>query len=232
MSGPAPFEPEWKTRRERIDPVLRSLGWIITPFKENIDTASLTHHAVTELETSNGPADYTFFVDGQPLGIVEAKKVTLGPQNVLTQAERYSCGLATSPFDFRGFRVPFLYSTNGEVFWFQDVRNPLNRSRQIVRFHTPAALAEMMARDFEGACQALLTAPNDHHWLRPYQKEANAAVEKAIADRKRQMLLAMATGTGKTFTLVNQVDSTGSFAVAIVPRRAYRTHGSFRDRQV
>src|SRR5262249_51974378 len=39
----------------------------------------------------------------------------------------------------------------------------------------------------------------------PYQRDANAAVEKAIADRKRQMLVAMATGTGKTFTTVNQV---------------------------
>src|SRR5207253_2786674 len=39
----------------------------------------------------------------------------------------------------------------------------------------------------------------------PYQIDANAAVEKAIAERKRQMLVAMATGTGKTFTTVNQV---------------------------
>ena len=47
--------------------------------------------------------------------------------------------------------------------------------------------------------------PNDHPLLRPYQFEANTGVEQAIADRKRQMLLAMATGTGKTFTMVNQV---------------------------
>ena len=47
--------------------------------------------------------------------------------------------------------------------------------------------------------------PNNHPLLRPYQFEANTGVEQAIADRKRQMLLAMATGTGKTFTMVNQV---------------------------
>ncbi len=41
--------------------------------------------------------------------------------------------------------------------------------------------------------------------MRPYQKEANAAVEKAIAERKRNLLVAMATGCGKTFTLVNQI---------------------------
>ena len=39
----------------------------------------------------------------------------------------------------------------------------------------------------------------------PYQKEANDAIEQVIAKRKRQMLVAMATGTGKTFTLVNEI---------------------------
>ena len=37
--------------------------------------------------------------------LVEAKKLSLGPQNVLSQAERYSRGLMISPLDFRGFRV-------------------------------------------------------------------------------------------------------------------------------
>ena len=41
--------------------------------------------------------------------------------------------------------------------------------------------------------------------LRPYQIEASQAMEQAISRQKRQMLVAMATGTGKTFTLVNQV---------------------------
>jgi type I restriction enzyme R subunit len=38
-----------------------------------------------------------------------------------------------------------------------------------------------------------------------YQREANDAIEKAISERKRAMLVAMATGTGKTFTLVNEI---------------------------
>ena len=49
-------------------------------------------------------------------------------QEALTQAERYSGGLTPSAFDFNGFQVPFLYSTNGEVIWHHDVRHPLNRS--------------------------------------------------------------------------------------------------------
>src|SRR5262249_7007323 len=158
---------------------------------------------VTAYPTASGPADYALFVGGRPLGIVEAKKVTLGPQNALTQAERYSGGVGDSPF---GCRVPFLYSTNGEVLWFHDGRHPLNRSRCIAAFHTPAALQEMLARDFDAACSWFAATPNRHPPLRPYQAEANAAVERAIAGRKRQMLVAMATGTGKTFTLVNHAD--------------------------
>ena len=144
-------------------------------------------------------------VNGQIIGVVEAKKLTLGPQNVLIQAERYSKGLAKSPFNFRSFHVPFLYSTNGEVIWYHDIRHKLNRSREIFGFHTPDALLELIARDFETDYQKLFATPNDHERIRDYQKEANTEIEKAIAERKRQMLVAMATGTGKTFTMVNEV---------------------------
>jgi type I restriction enzyme R subunit len=120
------------------------------------------------------------------------------------QAERYARGLRSSPYNFAGLRAPFLYATNGEVIWFHDVRQPLNRSRRVADFHTPAALRELLERDIEAASAELLATPNEHAVVRPYQREANTAVERAIADHKRHMLVAMATGTGKTFTLVNQ----------------------------
>jgi len=81
----------------------------------------------------------------------------------------------------------------------------LNRSHQVDAFHTPEAFREYLARDTEAATDAPFSRPNDHPRLRPYQREANAAIEEAIANRKRQMLVAMATGTGKTFTMVNEV---------------------------
>src|SRR5262245_49805124 len=122
---PAPdHEPEAVTRSERIDPQLTARGWSITPFVAGQPLPAPAAHAVTEYETVNGPADYALTVGGQILGVVEAKKLTLGPAGVLTQAERYSRGVADSPFNFRGFRVPFLYSTNGEVLYFHDIRDP------------------------------------------------------------------------------------------------------------
>src|SRR5437868_1033733 len=222
---PAHEESEYRNRRKRIDPVLKATGWQVVAFDPAIPLDQYTHHAVTEYPTDNGPADYALFVAGRPLGILEAKKLTLGPQNVLSQAERYSRGVAHSTFNFSGYRVPFLYSTNGEVLWFQDARHRLNCSRRVTRYHTPAALEELLGRDFDSACAALAGLANGQPKLRPYQRDANAAVEQAIALRKRQMLVAMATGTGKTFTLVNQIyrlmkSGVGRRILFLVDRRA------------
>ena len=79
--------------------------------------------------------------------------------------------------------------------------------------------------------------PNAHWWLRPYQIEANTAIEQAIAGRRPQMLVAMATGTGKTVTMVNQAyrlmkSGVGRRILFLVDRRALaaqavRTFASF-----
>jgi len=219
------MESERQTRRKRIDPLLKSLGWKIVAFDEAQPLGDLSNCAIEEYPTDNGPADYALCVNGEIIGVVEAKKITLGPQNVLTQAQRYSRGFSVSRLNFDGLRIPFLYSTNGAVIWFHDVRHTHSRSRKISHFHTPAALREMMERDFQASCTWFQNNPNQHARLRPYQIEANDAIEKAIGDRKRKMLVAMATGTGKTFTLVNEVyrlmkSRVGQRILFLVDRRA------------
>ena len=129
------MEAEWKTRKTRIDPRLDRAGW------ESGAPRSGPHRR-EEHPTDHGPADYTLCAGDRVLGVVEAKKVTIGPQNVLTQAERYAAGLSSNPFHFDGLHVPFLYATNGELIWFHDVRHPMNRSRKVAGFHTPAALQD------------------------------------------------------------------------------------------
>jgi type I restriction enzyme, R subunit len=217
---PGETETERKTRKKRIDPKLDAAGWELAKAGSKANA-----YRTEEEETDNGPADYALWLHREVVGIVEAKKVTLGPQNVLSQAERYARGLRKPAFDFQGLGCPFLYSTNGEVLWFHDVRHALNRSREISGFHTPAALGELLSRDFDAACGKLLSLPHDNARLRDYQHAANEAVEKAIAERKRALLVAMATGTGKTYTLVNQVHRLMKSGVAkrvlfLVDRRA------------
>ncbi|QSV44608.1 type I restriction-modification enzyme R subunit C-terminal domain-containing protein [Geobacter benzoatilyticus] len=201
----SPANSEWLTRRTLVDPQLSAAGWRVVPFDSAKPLSELDCSAIVEYPTDNGPSDYALCVAGRILGIVEAKKLSLGPQNVLTQAERYSRGISSNPLRFGSYHVPFLYSTNGEAIWHHDIRHEFNRSRPVAAFHSPAALQEKLQSDFGAACRALLALPNDHTRLRDYQIECNGEIEKAIDQRKRHMLVAMATGTGKTFTMVNEV---------------------------
>ncbi len=194
---------EHRTRKQYIDKLLINSKWgPITAFEEgkNYDNGS-----VEEYPTQTGPCDYALFCKTRPLAAVEGKKVSVGPQNVLQQAQRYARGFQKSPFTFGEYHLPFIYSTNGKVIWFQDLRHPLNRSREITAIHTPNALEELLSKDEDTAKAWLRNNAIDNPVLRPYQKEAIAAIEQAIADRKRNMLVAMATGSGKTFTIINLI---------------------------
>jgi type I restriction enzyme R subunit len=195
-------ESEWLTRKSRIDPKLVLSGWPTARYQGRVpDSGSL---AVEEFPTAHGPADYALCAGGRVVAAVEAKKVTRGPQGVLTQAERYSRGIDARPRYQGEFGVPFLYSTNGEEIWFADVRHTANRSRRVSGFHTPAALAELGERDLDAELKRLASMP-PHEIVRPYQLEAHQAIERAIAERKRKMLVAMATGTGKTLMTVSEI---------------------------
>jgi type I restriction enzyme R subunit len=237
MPHATPSNSEWLTRKLLIDGKLKAAGWRAVPFVPEKPLASYEKCAIEEFPTANGPADYALCLGGQIVAILEAKKLTLGPQNVLSQAERYSKGIQQPGLQTGPFGVPLLYSTNGEVIWHHDVRNPMNRSRQIAQFHTPEAISEILSFDLDTAIARLRSIPNKSTKLRPYQFEANEAIEQAIADRKRAMLVAMATGTGKTYTMVNEIyrlmkSGTARRVLFLVDRRALaaqavRAFGSF-----
>jgi type I restriction enzyme R subunit len=194
---------EKRTRKQRIDHALCSSGWApVIPFQSPVQVNCA---AVEEYPTTNGPSDYVLFSNGRPIAIVEAKKLAVGPQNVLQQAQRYAQGIQNTSFNFSGFHIPFIYSTNGEVIWFQDLRHANSRSRRLAAFHTPAALEAMLARDTIAAEDWLCSTTVDHPWLRPYQREAIHSMEQAMLAGKRAMLVAMATGTGKTLTAINLI---------------------------
>lgn len=198
------MESESKTRKQRIDPRLTAAGWSVTPFDSSMVTGVPVDKAVEEWPTDVGPADYVLCDEHAVRGVVEAKKLTVGAQGILPQAQRYARAIRTDQVWLGEFGVPFLYSTSGEETWFHDVRRPQNRSRKVATFHTPNALRELLERDSDAEFAKLRTIPLNPR-LRPYQVEANTAIEQTIADGKRKMLVTMATGTGKTLMTVNEI---------------------------
>ncbi len=146
-------ESESTTRKKRIDEKLKSsiLNWVIIHNSKVNDYTKLSNHAVEEYPTETGPADYALFVDGKLLGIIEAKKISVGAGNVLEQAKRYAKGVPNTVGEWRDYRVPFLYSTNGELIFHLDVRKEDNISYRLIDFHSPQALLDKYNRNNEKA---------------------------------------------------------------------------------
>ena len=88
--------PEEKARL-LIDARLEQSGWDIQDWKKVNPTASLGV-AVREFPTSTGPVDYALFIDGKPVGVIEAKKDELGEN--ITVVESQSGRYASSTFKY------------------------------------------------------------------------------------------------------------------------------------
>ena len=89
------MEPE-EEAREIIDDLLTKAGWIIQDYKEldlSKSEGDKNGIAVREYQTSSGPVDYALFVNRNPVGVVEAKKVGYSLLGVTEQSEKYLKGL-------------------------------------------------------------------------------------------------------------------------------------------
>jgi type I restriction enzyme, R subunit len=206
-----------------IDQQLRSVGWdadtINLRYSKGSRPAKGKNQAIAEWPTETGPADYVLFAGLVPVATVEAKRKNKDVSAFLKQAKRYSQGFELlgdmqSPGGPWGhYQIPFSYSSNGRPYlkqlatksgtWFCDIRRPSNLGHALDGWHTPEGLVELLKRDEAKADAGLKEEPFNYGFpLRPYQRAAIQAVEAGIAAGQRSMLLAMATGTGKTKTCV------------------------------
>jgi len=205
--------------RALIDQQLRDRGW-------EVDTAALRYSAgvrpakgrdmaIAEWPTASGPADYALFAGTLLVGVVEAKRRRKNVSAAIDQAERYSAGIKDSAdFALAGgpwgdHKVPFVFAANGRSYlkqietasgiWFRDTRRAANHRRALVDWPTPDGLSGLLEVDQDAADAALKAQPFEFGFpLRHYQESAIRAVEKALSAQQRAMLVAMATGTGKT----------------------------------
>ena len=88
------MKPEEKSRLI-IDKKLIESGWVIQDVKTLNLSASLGV-AVREFPTSTGPVDYALFIEGVPVGVIEAKKTDEGEN--ITAVEGQSSRYANSTF--------------------------------------------------------------------------------------------------------------------------------------
>ncbi|MEN4635549.1 type I restriction-modification system endonuclease [Pantoea agglomerans] len=111
------------------------------------------------------------------------------------------------------FKIPFCYSTNGREYraamktksgiWYRDVRHTTNMSKALPEWHRPEELSDMLGSDAQMQNPWFANNPGmSELGLRYYQEDAVRAVENAIVNGQQEILLAMATGTGKTRTAI------------------------------
>lgn len=119
--------------RDEIDRLLIGAGWIVQS-KDEIDINAEQGVAVREYQTDIGPADYVLFVDGKPVGIVEAKRADKGYQ--LTTVEDQSKGYATAKLKYlNNDSLPFVYESTGVITRFTNYNDPKPRGRKVFSFN-------------------------------------------------------------------------------------------------
>ena len=176
---------------------------------------------------TRGFADYALFVGKQLVAVVEAKATHKDVPSVLDyQAKDYAQTIKSEHHDLTlgiwgDYRVPFIFATNGRPYlgqyrtksgvWFRDVRSTDNAPRALQGWYSPAGLMDVLEADTGAADHALanlgddLLSNSNGLNLRGYQIDAIHAAEDAITGGKSHALLAMATGTGKTRTVLGMI---------------------------
>ncbi len=209
--------------RQLIDQQLRQAGWeadsVDLRYGEGTRPEKGRNLAIAEWPTASGPADYVLFIGTMPVATVEAKRKNVDVSASLMQAKRYSRGFKVS-FEVQAssgprgeYLIPFAFSSNGRPYlkqletqsgiWFIDLRHPENLGHALDGWYTPEGLRELLKRNQVEAQQQLAAEPFDYGFpLRYYQEDAIRAVEAGIVAGRREMLIAMATGTGKTKTSI------------------------------
>ena len=176
---------------------------------------------------NRGFADYALFIDTKMVGIIEAKAMHKDIPSVIDyQGKDYPRNIRKEDSDYiigswGEYKVPFTFATNGRPYleqlstksgiWFQDLRNPSAAPKALRGWMSPIGIQELLEKDDKTGDQNLkdmsydFLRDKDGLNLRDYQIKAIQAAEKAVIEGRQKILLAMATGTGKTRTILGLI---------------------------
>lgn len=186
---------EAETRDYFIDLLLKEAGW-------PLDKPQDREYPVTGMpnEKGEGFVDYVLWGDdGKPLGLVEAKRTKRDARVGQRQAELYANCL-----EKRFGQRPVIFYSNGYEHWIWDDANYPPRSVQ--GFYTKDELDRLIQR--RSTRTKLGTAEiNQAIVERFYQQRAIRRIGEAFEkDHERKALVVMATGAGKTRTVIALCD--------------------------
>ncbi|WP_186429657.1 type I restriction-modification system endonuclease [Clostridium sp. BSD9I1] len=225
---------EAETRRI-IDAQLQGAGWesdtINLRYSKGIRPQKGRNLAIAEWPTyseekGNGAVDYALFIGERLVGFIEAKKYSKDVAGTMIESKVYAKGIKEEHESYvvskwNDYKVPFLFASNGRKYireiedksgvHFLDSRNSRNNTKVLQGWYSPEKLDAMLNENVEYANKSLdelsfeFLQDENSIGLRYYQVDAIKAVEKAIIEEKETALITMATGTGKTRTVLGLI---------------------------
>lgn len=181
---------EAETRDYFIDLLLREAGW-------PLDKTEDREYPVTGMpnEQGEGFVDYVLWGnDCLPLAVVEAKRTKKDARIGRQQAKLYADCLEAK-FKQR----PLIFYTNGYKTWFWDDQNyPPREAQGFYKRDELELLIQRRTKRKDLASQSV----NKEIVERYYQEESIRAVTEHFAKMQRKALVVMATGAGKTRTVI------------------------------
>lgn len=186
-----------------IDEKLKMSGWQV----QNVNQLNLLAGlgvAVREFPTSTGPVDYVLFINGEPVGVIEAKKSSAGEN--ITVVEEQSLRYANSTFKWinRDHSIRFAYEATDKLVKFTDYKDIKYRSRKVFSFHRPEYLESLLQASDTIRNNMKHFPPLDPVGFRDCQINAINNMDVSFADNRPRALVQMATGAGKTFTAITE----------------------------
>ncbi|WP_434608501.1 DEAD/DEAH box helicase family protein [Pseudomonas sp. D2-30] len=198
---------EAQTRADLIDQQLALSGWNVkdpTQVIEEFDILTALPDGVTEARTPYEGHQFSDYVllgkDRKPLAVIEAKKTIRDAAIGREQAKQYCYNIQQQ----LGGELPFCFYTNGHNTYFWDLGNA--PPRKVVGFPSRDDLERFayIRRNRKPLTQEFI---NTSIAGRDYQIRAIRSVLDGIEQKKRDFLLVMATGSGKTRTCIALVDA-------------------------
>lgn len=198
---------EAETRKQLIDEQLAKAGWDVKNPLQVVEEYAVPAEfleSVAEPPNPHGGFQFCDYVllgkDGKPMAVVEAKRTSKDSAIGREQAKQYCHNIQKHV----GGELPFCFYTNGLAIYFWDLGNypPHN----VVGFPTRDDLEryQYIRNNRKPLTQELINVAIAG---RDYQIRAIRSVLEDIERKKRDALLVMATGTGKTRTCIALIDA-------------------------